>query len=270
MEVSASGSADSDSFFAINTMAESQENSSSLDDEVISVKRYPPLFLHIFIDFLDPFALFLCSFSTTSIVGLIFLLFLVLHVLLCKRLRYNFFSITFLISLEIIVSLVIFLLAIFSEDDPAEFESTKIIGISFKDRALTLTSTIIAIALESITISLAKNTSLDLYTQTRKNTFSNPYFTYFIDFLYSYSIAYILSTTISDVGFVIIFYYIYLNFCYAFIGREVICKPLKSIFIAYSLVYSFFQLSLIYFDYAITRKSCRSRRFTKNGCIWIC
>lgn len=245
MEVSESGSADSDSFFAINTMAESQENSSSLDDEVISVKRYPPLFLHIFIDFLDPFALFLCSFSTTSIVGLIFLLFLVLHVLLCKRLRYNFFSITFLISLEIIVSLEIFLLAIFSEDDPAEFESTKIIGISFKDRALTLTSTIIAIALESITISLAKNTSLDLYTQTRKNTFSNPYFTYFIDFLYSYSIAYILSTTISDVGFVIIFYYIYLNFCYAFIGREVICKPLKSIFIAYSLVYSFFQFIML-------------------------
>ena len=104
MEVSSTDTAESDSFFAVNTIAESANETVCESDELIPLKPSPPIFLVLFTDFLNPFSLFLCSIATTATIGLFYILLLIIHVFICGHISHSFFGFTFLTSIEMMLT----------------------------------------------------------------------------------------------------------------------------------------------------------------------
>ncbi|OHT04025.1 hypothetical protein TRFO_28569 [Tritrichomonas foetus] len=252
MEVSdQSNSIDSDSFFAVNTIHESVTESQSSEEVVIPLQKYNPIILVIFIDFIIPFLLFLCAISTTSIAGLYFILILLIHIFICSKLTNRFLSLSCILYVEIFSCLFLFVIALVSsaDNDGPSFVSN-VLGFSFKtyvshDIDFATISSVIAVIAQSISVTLKGHITASSYSQKRRKIVSNYYFTYFIDIVHIFSIAFLASTNISYIFIPVFIYFIYINLAFTFCGHDCIATLLKKIATFYTLIYSFYEFYMM-------------------------
>ncbi|OHT03298.1 hypothetical protein TRFO_29340 [Tritrichomonas foetus] len=176
-------------------------------------KHLKPHFLAILIDPLIPILLILSSISCMSVMGMIFIIILYIHVLICNKMKKSFNLLIICLLINLMFHIVAFVFSIIAMTREMEEEAYKILGFDFNNviissPILTLVTSLIAIICQIGAMVLIKYTRLEEFMALRSKIFTSVVFQFIIDFLWEFSNAFNNSSNLSYLSLPLLLYLI--------------------------------------------------------------
>lgn len=239
---------DSDSFFAVNKLVESSDSIRSHRDQNAPIKQFNPVLLILLVDLINPLCLIFCALSTLSSLGLLFTFLLIFHIFFSFQRSMTFRPLIAILSVEILFSLILFVISILAADETDYSITIRIIGLSFNEVSFTRFASLLAIFIQSLTIHFTHYyASAQKFQTEHDNFYSNPYVILSIEAAHYLSISLISSTNISYFWFPVLLYFLCFNLSFIFVGHEPFWASFKYIALIYSILYSMLELYMFSF-----------------------
>ena len=213
-----------------------------------------PFFLAFILDSVIPLLLIISSISCTSVMGMIFILILCIHILICNNLKKSFSMLKICLLINLLCHIVVFVFSIFVFASPhnkvLQSKTIKILGLNFDNEIIStpilpFVSSIIAIICQIISLLLTPFTSFTEFVALRGKVFKSTSFLFIIDFLWEICNIFNASSNLSFFTLPLILYLSLSVISISLTGINGMPIIVIKIIMSYSILYSLFEAYML-------------------------
>ncbi|OHT17507.1 hypothetical protein TRFO_02545 [Tritrichomonas foetus] len=213
-------------------------------------KEIHPAALIVFIDLLIPLMLILSSISCMSIMGMVFVLLLYIHILICNFVRKSFSATQTCLIVDFVVNFVVFIFAIIDYVKNMDYEWVKLLGLNFDNiisskPTFTTVTSLVAMICQIISIVLMRKTNVQKFIKLRKQIFSSIGVQFGFDLVWAVCNAFNAASNSSYLYLPILLFFIISNISQSCCGRNVIPSVITWIVMCYSLLFALFEIYMV-------------------------
>jgi hypothetical protein len=182
---------------------------------------------------------------TTSILGLVFQMILVLHFVIINRFSHRERLANLSLWVALIFELGVVVSAVSSLSGPDTSHAARLAGSSHdgpvvKDRIAPLVISAVSAFNQIVSLFVRRECPLDALHKLRIRVYQSQIIQYVTDIGYYVSVAILVPASSSYVTLPLVIYFVWSNLCLVTVGREILPRVLYWVGIGYSLAYSFF------------------------------
>lgn len=223
-----------------------QEKEEKLNEQ----KKHNATFLIVLVDLIIPAMLILSAISCMSIVGMLFVILLYVHVIVCNRTSHSFTTMRTFLIVDFVINLIVFVFAIIGFAIDLDGEWVHILGLDFdniiaSDPTFTFVTSLIAMICQIISLIMLSRSDISDFTSKRRRLYTSFAVQYIFDFIWSVSNAFNAASNFCYLYFPILLFYIISNICSSCVGYNAIPEIITLIIMLYSLLFALFELYMV-------------------------
>ena len=219
-------------------------------EEVHKGGTIPPAVLIVLVDILIPLMLILSAISCMSVMGMIFVLLLYIHILICNRVRKSFSATQTCLAVDFVVNLVVFVFAIVNFAMTIDGEWIKILGLDFdniiaSDPTFTTVTSLVAMICQIISLAVMSKTDVHKFVKLRKKVYSSVGVQFGFDFIWAVCNAFNAASNSCYLYLPILLFFVISNISQSCVGRNALPAMITWIVMLYSLLFALFELYMV-------------------------